>query len=171
MDLANLAQLISCHAFASHGNRNLIFWALPVVCAWCTPQRPQRHNSHSANELRSPRLHDEVRDADSAATGRPGRFRWPIGDLPDCEEVSVGWFGPHRRSVSRRGANGAARSLCDDENKSCTGISFQDNLLVVPHYSLTHPPPRLVLPHLVPLELPPGTVSRLLKATRVASPS
>ena len=119
--------------------------------------------------LRSPRLHDEVRDADSAATGRPGRFRWPIGDLPDCEEVSVGWFGPHRRSVSRHGANGAARSLCDDENKSCTGISFQDNL--VPHYSLTHLPPRLVLPHLVPSELPPGTVSHLLKAMRVASPS
>ena len=156
-----------------HTETVIIIYFLALLLAWCTPQR--QHNNattligSSANELRSPRLHDEVRDADSAATGRPGRFRWPIGNLPDCEEVSVGWFGPHRRSVSRRGANGAARSLCDDENKSCTGISFQDNL--VPHYSLTHPPPRLVLPHLVPSELPPGTVSRLLRATRVASPS
>ena len=50
--------------------------------------------SHTAE--RTSCLHDEVREGAPTAAGRPGRLRWPIGDLPNRKEVSVGWSRPHR---------------------------------------------------------------------------
>ena len=56
-------------------------------------QFDRQGGTHFSRKLR---LHDEVPDGAPTAAGHPGRLRWPIGDHPNRNEVSVGWYRPHR---------------------------------------------------------------------------